>query len=120
MLRSQLPDNPQETKLTVSQRFQNVVGILNEINKFNRQVSVNSEVRTLADGSVVEVASLYIGIGQALYTSANETVAGTGMANEEKWVWKPNNQAARKIAEAIAILKNEKVASFVQVPVEIK
>lgn len=119
-LSQRLPENPDETKLSVSERFQNVVGILNEVDKFNREITVISEVRDLPDGSSVEVATVYIGIGQAYYASANGSVAGIGTAADEEWVWKQNNQAAPQIAEAIAILKNEKVASFVLMPVEIQ
>jgi FtsZ-binding cell division protein ZapB len=119
-LSQRLPENSSQTKLSVAERFQNIVGILNEVDKFNREISMTSEVRTLADGSSVEVTALYIGIGQAYYASANGKVAGTGKASEEGWVWKPDNEAAAQIAETIAILKNEKVASFVQLPVEIK
>jgi FtsZ-binding cell division protein ZapB len=119
-LSQRLPENATQTKLSTAERFQNIVGILNEIDKFNREISVMSEVRTLADGSSVEVTALYIGIGQGYYASANEKVAGIGRASDEGWVWKPAEEAAPKIAEAIAILKNEKVASFVQLPVEIK
>ncbi len=119
-LSQRLPDNSSQTKLSIAERFQNIVGILNEVDKFNREISVTSEVRTLADGSSVEVTALYIGIGQAYYASANGKVAGTGTASNEVWEWKPDNAAAGRIAETIAILKNEKVASFVQLPVEIK
>ena len=119
-LSQRLPENPDETKLSISERFQNVVGILNEVDKFNREITVTSEVRDLPDGSSVEVAAVYIGIGQAYYASANGSVAGTGTATDEGWVWKQNNEVAPKIADAIAILKNEKVASFVSLPVEIQ
>lgn len=118
-LTQRLPENPNETKLSVSERFQNVVGILNEVDKFNREITVTSEVRTFPDGSSVEVAAVYLGIGQAYYASANGAVAGIGTASGDRWVWKEQNDAAPQIADVIAILKNEKVASFVLVPVEI-
>ena len=42
-----------------------VVGVLNELHKWNREVTVTSEVRAHADGSSVEVAVIYVGLGQA-------------------------------------------------------
>lgn len=119
-LSQRLPEEGKENKLSVSERFQNVVGILNEVDKFNRDISVFSEVRTFNDGTSVEVTTLYLGLGQAFYASANGAVAGIGTATETGWVWKENNLAAPQISDAIAILKNEKVATFVQVPVEIQ
>lgn len=119
-LSQRLPQEDKESKLSVSERFQNVVGILNEIDKFNRDISVFSEIRTFRDGTSVEVAALYVGLGQAFYASANGNIAGTGTATDQGWVWKEDNLAAPQISDVIAILKNEKVASFIQVPVEIQ
>ncbi len=119
-LSQRIPEKPDQTKLSVSERFQNIVGILNEVDKFNRDITVTSEVRNFPDGSSVEVAALYIGIGQAYYVGAKGAVAGIGLATDQGWAWKPNNQAAPQIAELIAIFKNETTASFVRVPVEIQ
>jgi FtsZ-binding cell division protein ZapB len=119
-LSQRLPENTGDTKLSFSERFQNIVGILNEVNKFNREITMTSEVRTLPDGSSAEVTALYVGIGQAYYTSADGKHAGTGTSSSEGWVWMPDNRIAPQVAEAIAILKNEQVAAFVQLPVEIR
>ena len=119
-LSQRLPENSEETKLSLSERFQNVVGILNELNKTNREITVTSEVRTLPDGTSAEVTALYLGIAQGYYTGANNTLAGIGTSTEEGWVWTPANEIAGKVADAIAILKNERVASFVQLPIDDK
>lgn len=119
-LSQRLPEKDKDVKQSVSERFQNVVGILNEVDKFNRDISVFSEIRTFNDGTSVEVAALYVGLGQAFYASANGNVAGTGTATDQGWTWKEDNLSAPYIADAIAILKNEKVATFVPVPVEIQ
>jgi len=119
-LSQRLPDNPEETKLSLAERFQNVVGILNEVNKFNREITVTSEVRTLPDGSSAEVTALYAGIGQGYYATADGKAAGIGTSSPEGWTWTAANDAAPQISQAIAILKNEQVASFVQLPVEIQ
>ncbi len=119
-LSQRLPEDSAGSKLSLSVRFQNVVGILNEVNKFNREISVTSEVRALPDGTSAEVTALYVGISQGYYVSGNGKIAGIGQATDEGWVWKPANEAAPQIARAIAILKNESVAAFVMLPVEIK
>lgn len=115
-----LPEDPNDTKLSLAQRFQNVVGILNEVNKFNREITVTSEVRTLDDGSTAEVTALYVGLGQAYYTGANGTTAGVGRPSEDGWKWDSANDAASSIANAVAILKNEMVAAFVPLPVKVQ
>lgn len=119
-LSQRLPDSTAGTKLSTAERFQNIVGILNEIDKFNREISVTSEVRTLRDGSSVEVAALYIGISHGYYVNVDGTIAGVGAPSEAGWIWTPANEVADPVSDTIAILKNEKIASFVQLPVTIK
>ena len=119
-LSQRFPENPDETKLSLGERFQNIVGVLNEVNKFNREITVTSEVRKLPDGTSAQVTALYIGIGQAYYVNGKRDVAGIGTASPEGWVWTPANKAAAGIAKAIAILKNETEAAFVQLPIEIQ
>lgn len=119
-LSQQIPENPEETELSISIRFQNVVGVLNSVNKSNLEITVVSEVRTLPDGNSAEVTTMYLGIGQAFYIGANGTIAGVGVPAEDGWKWTPANDFAQEISNAIAILNNEQVAAYVQVPVKIQ
>jgi FtsZ-binding cell division protein ZapB len=118
-LSQQFPEDPDDSKLSLGIRFQNVVGVLNYLNKRNRDITVTSEVRDLKDGTSAEVTTVYVGISQAYYVSADGSLAGVGTATADGWVWTPANEAAAPIAQAIAILKNEKVAEFVRLPVEV-
>ena len=119
-LSQRLPSDPEATKLSLSERFQNLIGILNEVNKFNREITVSSEVRKLPDGTSAEVTALYVGISIAYYVSRDRGAAGIGTAAPEGWVWQPTNADAAQIADAIAILQNEQVASFVKLPLDIQ
>lgn len=119
-LSQRIPAKPEDSRLSLSERFQNVVGVLNEVNKFQREITVVSEVRTLPDGTTAEVSAVYLGIGQAWYASADGKAAGVGSAGAEGWTWQPANDAAPAIRAAIAILKNEQVAAFVGLPVQVR
>jgi hypothetical protein len=66
------------------------------------------------------VTALYVGIGQGYYATADGKAAGIGSSTPEGWVWTAANDAAPRISQAIAILKNEQAASFVQLPAEIQ
>lgn len=103
----------------IGERYQNVVGILNQLNKLNSVVTVASEVRDLPGGSV-EVTSMYLGLGQAYYANAKGTVAGLGTLSDTGWVWKPANEKSKEIAKAIQIRQGQKGAEFVSLPVEIR
>ncbi|MCG8432352.1 MAG: DUF3450 domain-containing protein, partial [Candidatus Omnitrophica bacterium] len=113
------PERPDETKLSLGERFQNIVGVLNEVSKFNREITLASEVRNLPDGTSAEVTTIYVGIGKAYYVNNKGDIAGIGSASENGWRWRTANEAAPEIARAIAILKNEQAAAFTQLPVEI-
>jgi uncharacterized phage infection (PIP) family protein YhgE len=118
-LSKSIPEKPEETKLSLNVRYMNVVGILNEIDKFNREISTSTEVRKLPDGTSVEVTTLYIGLGQAYYASTNGKAAGVGVPSAQGWAWTPANESAAQIQKAIAVFKNEQVAAFVPLPVHI-
>jgi hypothetical protein len=120
LLSQRIPADPDRTEMSLSQRFQNVIGILNEVNKFNRDLTVANEVLELPDGSRAEVQSLYVGLGQAYYVTADGGAAGIGSASSGAWTWRAANQLAPEIRRAIAILQNEEVPDYVPLPVEIR
>lgn len=119
-LSQSMPEDPTDTKLSLSVRYRNIVNILNLINKFNRELHLESELRTLANGTEADVPVLYFGIGQAFYATADGTSAGIGTAGPDGWTWIPANEHAEAIAQLIAIYQNEQPAAFVQVPVQIQ
>lgn len=108
-----------DVKMSTGERFANVVGILNEVNKFNREITLTSEVRQMADGSTSEVAAVYLGVGQGYYVSANGSLAGYGRPSESGWTWTADNSIAPQVSQLMAIMKNEQVAAFVKLPIEI-
>ena len=116
-----LPEDAEKAKERgLSQRYQAVIAVLTNINKFNREITVDNETRTMADGTTVNVRTLYIGIGQAYYVSGNGAYAGIGTMGADGWTWTPSNESAERIARAIRIFENEEVAAFVQLPLRIE
>ena len=63
---------PAKTRVSAAERFQNVLGILNELNKTNNEITVSYEVHHLADGKPSEVKAMYVCLAQAYYVSARE------------------------------------------------
>lgn len=120
VLSQRLPADSNATDLSLSERYQYVVGILNEINKFQREVAVTSEVRELEDGTSAEVTALYVGLGQAYYVTFDGLHAGVGRPGDAGWVWTPANESAPAVQRAVAIVKGEEGAAFVPLPVRIE
>lgn len=114
-----IPTEPGATKVRLDERYRNVLYVCKQVHKWNREITLQSEVHTQPDGTSVEVAVMYVGIGQGYFTGGGGKVAGTGTATPTGWVWTPANELAADIAAAIAILKNEKVAAYVRLPVQI-
>ena len=119
-LTQRLPEDPTKSELPLSTRFQNIVGIVNEVNKCNRELTVTREVRKLADGSSAEVTAVYLGLAQGYYVGGGGKLAGVGGATENGWTWTAANEYAPQIAKVVAILKNENPAEFVPVPLGVK
>lgn len=114
-----IPLDPAQAQGSLSERYQFAIATLNEINRFQREVTVTSEVRELPDGSSAEVTVLYAGLGQAWYVAADGKTAGVGRKGPSGWTWLPASEAAAGIARAVAILKNEEIAAFVQLPLDV-
>lgn len=119
VLSQRIPEDPESTEQSLGQRYESVVGVLNFVNKFNREITVTSEMRTLGNGSRAEVTALYLGLGQAFYVSADGKAAGVGRPTAEGWDWQPADESAEAIARAVSVWKNEVGAEFVPVPVRI-
>lgn len=108
-----------ETDLSLSERYQNVIGIINELNKGAGEITVVSEVKKLSDGSTAEVQTMYIGYAAGYSCNNNGDVAFVGMPTAEGWKWEQDNSIAQTVADSISILKNEKVAAFMPLPVSV-
>jgi len=117
-LSQRIPKNA-ETELSLSERYQNVIGIVNELNKGANEISVVSEVKNLDDGTTAEVQTMYVGYARGYSCNNNGDKAFVGYPTAEGWKWEQNNAIARQVADSIAILKNEKVAEFVPLPVSV-
>lgn len=112
----------EDIKLSVSQRFGNVLGILNEVNKFHADLSGVNERRTVEGGRQAEVRTLYLGVSSAYYAGSGETAgeAGVGMPSGDGWEWSKLPEFSQEIGRLIRIYDNEDVAAFVPLPIDIK
>jgi len=114
-----IPPDPATTKVSLAERYQNVAGILNEINKFNNEITMVTEIRTLGDGKPSEVRTVYVGLAQAYYVSPKGE-AGIGRPGISAWEWTPSPGSAAQIAEAVEILQNKAKPRFVALPVKVQ
>jgi len=119
-LTQRIPDDPASTKLQLRERFATVVTVVNEIDKFNREVTTKSEIRQMANEKGVAVTALYVGIGQAYCVNEERTLAWVGTVGDDGWVWIPHNEHAQAIALAVEVAEGTATAEFVPLPAKIK
>ncbi len=118
-LYQRVPEDPTKTNVSAAERFQNVLGILNEVNKANSEITVAFEVRNLSDGRPAEVQVMYVGLAQAYYVSAGGE-AGIGKPTPDGWVWESSNSIAGDVLMAFDILQGKHSPAFVPLPVTIQ
>jgi hypothetical protein len=116
---ARMPADPDHTNVSVAERLQNVVGILNEVGKFNGEITLATEVRTLADGKPSEVRTVYVGLAQAYYVSASGE-AGVGRPSDQGWTWEARKDLAGDVQHAVEILQAKAKPAFVALPVSIQ
>jgi hypothetical protein len=115
-----MPTDPDNTKITLAERFQNVIGILNEVSKLQNESSVVNEVRKVDGGKEVEVQTLYLGLTHGYYTSPTGEYVGYGHLTDNGWQWTAKPELAFELREIQAILTNKMKAKFVALPATIQ
>ncbi|MCC6407561.1 MAG: DUF3450 family protein [Planctomycetes bacterium] len=118
-LAQRMPDESTKAKVSIAERYQNVIGILNELNKANNELTVSYEIRNLSDGKPAEVRVIYVGLAQAYYVSAGGE-AGIGRPSAEGWHWEPSKTIADDVLVALEILQNKHTPAFVPLPARIQ
>lgn len=120
LLSRRLPEDPAQSRMSLGERAQNVIGILNEMDKFAREITVTSEVRELPDGTSAEVSVLYVGLGQAYYCNLKRGIAGVGRPGADGWEWEPRNEIAESVAAAVSVYRNERPAVYIPLPASLR
>lgn len=119
-LLKRIPSGGAETRASVLERMQNIVGIVNEVDKFNAAVTVASEIQKNPAGAEVQVETLYLGLGQAYFVDKSGEYAGVGVPTAQGWQWTTRKELAGPIQNALAIYRNAAPAVFVSLPARIQ
>jgi hypothetical protein len=119
-LLARLPADPANTKMAVTERVQVLVGVLNELDKFNNAVNLFSEKRKNDKGEEVAVETVYVGLGAAYFVNDADNFAGTGVLGANGWEWSIKPELASSVREVVRIYRNERGARFVALPATIR
>lgn len=117
---NRLPADPANTKMAPTERTQVLVGILNEVDKFNNGVAIFSEKRKNDKGDEVAVETVYVGLGAAYFVNEADDFAGVGSPGAAGWEWTNKPEIAPLVREVIRIYRNERAARFVPLPATLR
>jgi len=115
-LYQRIPDDPNTTKVSLAERFQNILGILNESDKANNEIMLLSEVREIPGSKPTEVETIYLGLAQAYFVNADRDFAGMGRPVNGKWEWQRMDELSTPIAEVLAVMSTKAKPKFVHLP----
>jgi len=115
-----LPDNPEESSLSIGQRIQPLVAILTQVQKFNGVVTVVDSFREYEAGRTVQTRTVYFGLGAAYYVDNAREHAGYAVITEEGWTWEEEPSLIPVVAEFIDVYSGQKMATYLNLPVEVK
>jgi hypothetical protein len=118
-LYDRMPAAGSSTIVSLAERYQNVVGVLNEVGKFNNDITMVTEVRTLSDGKPAEVRTVYVGLAQAYFVSPKGD-AGIGRPGDSGWSWTAASDIAPQIEQVVEVLQNKAKPHFVSLPVKVQ
>ena len=119
-LLNRIPTNSASTRMPATERVQVIVGVLNEMDKFNNSVTIFNEKRKNQNGEEVAVETVYVGLGAAYFVNDAGDFAGLGSPGPNGWQWNTKPELATAVREVIRIYRNESPARFVSLPVSIK
>jgi septal ring factor EnvC (AmiA/AmiB activator) len=121
VLNDRIPKEGAEVKnITAAERFQNVLGILNELNKANNELNTLPEIHDLGNGKKAEVKVVYVGLGQGYFVNSNGDIGGLGLPSDQGWTWTTDATIAPKMRELVEVMKKTVPAKLVELPAQIQ
>ncbi|RME70908.1 MAG: DUF3450 family protein [Verrucomicrobia bacterium] len=119
VLYQRIPKGGIATRASTGERLQNIVGILSQVEKFNRTITLTSEIQELPDGTSAQVDTIYLGLAVGYFVDGTNKFAGILTPGPNGWTSTVSNDLAPQIRKAIQVYKNEALAEFVPLPVSI-
>ena len=121
VLHDRIPKEGADLKnITAAERFQNVLGILNELNKANNELNTLPEIHDLGNGKKAEVKVVYVGLGQGYFVNSNGDIGGLGLPSDQGWQWTTQAAIGPKMRELVEVMKKAVAPKLVELPAQIQ
>jgi hypothetical protein len=120
LLEQRVPRPGAPLRASSGERLQNIVGILSQVEKFDRTVTLDSDSHTLPNGDTARVDTVYLGLAVAFFVDGKGTYAGVLTPAQGEWKSTPRPELAKQIRMIVDVYRKDELAEFVAVPIEIK
>jgi hypothetical protein len=119
-LQQRIPKRGAPSRAGTGERLQNIVGILSEVEKFNRTITKTSELQKLPNGDNAQVDTIYLGLTVAFFVDGKNSHAGILHPARGGWTATPRPELAPAIRRLVDVYSGDRLAEFVPLPVEIQ
>lgn len=116
---TKLENHNAEDPISVSERIQNIVGILSAIDQFNNNLTLTHELRENAAGEKLDIKVLYWGLAVAYAVDARREGAWVVVPTDSGWEWRDQRANAAEIAALIAIYEKQQSPGLITLPATI-
>ncbi|MEM8549392.1 MAG: DUF3450 family protein [Verrucomicrobiota bacterium] len=118
-----IPEDPAKANITLSERLVNLVAVLRETERFNRDVHLFGVTERIdgEDSEPRQVWRIYWGLAGSYYVDEQGELGGAYLRTDDGWV----SQADNSLASDLSLLRNikegtEDQISFIQLPLTVK
>lgn len=109
-----------EVSDALSRRLFRAILAVRTIGEFDRELTVDSELWDLPDGSKGAATIVYFGLAQAYFTDPAGSYSGIGAAVDGVWKWQPRDGVGARILELLKVHGRETDIDFVSLPAVIR
>lgn len=109
------------TELSVGERMQLVMTVLNRCTQFNRTITSEEELLTVDSGKGAQLLEvIYWGLSHGYALDRPAGKAWFGSPGPQGWQWEPLPDGAGQVAKLMAIYQGKAEPAFVEVPARVK
>ena len=107
--------------LSLSQRMQLTMTILNRCQQFNRSIICEEEILQLGgDGAERQLEVIYWGLSHGYALDRPKGQVWYGSPGSEHWQWEQIPDAAARVAKLMAVYRGKAEPEFIEVPIRLK
>ena len=115
--REKLTDREQRKSLTLRERLEACLAILQSAQIFHGGVNLERQEFSLNEEQSREFHVLYFGMSIAYFVNESGTVAGYGTPGPRGWLWERRDNLADEIRKGVSIRKKRALPSFLELPI---